>query len=255
MRRQKRFAGVATLKSFRVFKRNIKPYLVCINPNQREYIGTELYRLAKGKIDLEFWQSLAPEGISLNRKIGNQFRRMGIHLAHARKDVEKAINSLGTDARDTLDDDVDWDGILLKIDFGLQSAVTMRKLNAAIIHPDLRTGTEKTLIRPGDEVEPQGYPARGVHISDYWFIERAEQLLKECRDPKGRKLHLADSHRIIAQSFCAAFGECAWTAGRIKSALHHIKVRPRPKYTPHCQGTPLTDRKAFAIPDTKKLSS
>ena len=254
MLRRIRIAGVK-LKPFRFFKQNIEPHLRCIIPNQRDHIGTELYRLAKVKIDLEFWQSTAPEVIPVNRKMGNQFKRMGNHLARARKDVEKAIDSLGTDARDFLLDDVDWNGILHGIDLGLQSAVTMRKLNAAIIHPDLRTSTEKKLIRPGDEVEPKGYPASGALVSNYWFIEQAEQLLKECRDPKGRKLHLADSHRIIAQSFCAAFGECAWTTGRIKSALRHIKLRPRPKYTLHYPDTPWTGRKAFAIPDTKNLSS
>jgi hypothetical protein len=255
MLRRRRFAGVVKLKPFRFFKRNIEPHLRCIIPSERDHIGTQLYRLARTKTDIEFWQSVAPEGISVNRKMGNQFKRMGNHLASAREDVEKAIASLGEDARDFLADDVDWDGILRRIDLGLQSAANLRKLDAAIIHPDLRTDAEKKLIRSGDEVQPQGYPAPGVHTSNYWFIEQAEQLLQECRDPNGRKLHLADSHRIIAQSFCAAFGECSWTAGRIKSALHHIKLRPRPKYTLHYPDTPLTDSKAFAIPDAKKLSS
>ena len=243
------------LKPFRWFKRNIEPHLRCIIPNQRDHIGTELYRLARVKTDIEFWQSVAPEVIPENRKQANQFKRMGNHLARARKDVEEAMGALGEGARDFLADDVDWDGILHRIDDGLQSAAGLRKLNAAIIHPDLRTDTEKNLVAPSDEVEPYGYPAQLVRASDYWFIEQAEQLLKQCRNPKGPKLHLADFHRIIAQSFCAAFGECGWTAGRIKSALYHIKLRPRPKYTLPYPDTPVTDRKAFAIPDTKKLSS
>ena len=243
------------LKPFRLFKRKIEPHLRCIIPNQRGHIGTELYRLAKVKTDIEFWQTVAPEGMSVKRRMGEQFKHMGNHLASARKDVQKAMDSLAEDARDLLGDDVDWDGILREIDGGLQAAATLRKLNAATIHPDLRTATETKLVRPGDEVESHGYPAPGVHASDYWFIEQAEQLLKQCRNPKGRKLHFADFHRIIAQSFCAAFGECAWTAGRIKSAFHHIKLRPRPKYTLPYPDTPLTDRKAFAIPDTKKLPS
>ena len=255
MRRRRRFAVVVKLKPFRLFKRNIEPHLRCIIPNQRDHTGTELYRLARIKTDIEFLQSVAPEGISENRKQGNQFKRMGNHLASAREDVEKAMGALGEGARDFLADDVDWDGILREIDGGMQAAATLRKLNAAIIHPDLRTDTEKNLVSPSDEVEPQGYPASGVHVSDYWFIEHAELLLKQCRNTKGRKLYLADSHRIIAQSFCAAFGECGWTAGSIKSALHHIKLRPRPKYTLPYPDTPLTDRKAFAIPDTKKLPS
>jgi hypothetical protein len=250
MRRRRRFPVVVKLKPFRLFKRNIEPHLRCIIPNQRDHTGTELYRLARTKTDIEFWQSVAPEGISVNRKMGSQFKRMGNHLATAREDVQKAISSLGEDARDFLADDVDWDGILREIDGGIQAAATLRKLNAAIIHPDLRTDTEKTLVAPSDEVEPHGYPAQ-LHVSDYWFIEHAERLLKQCRNTKGRRLHLADSHRIIAQSFCAALGECAWTAGRIKTALRRIKLRPRPKLTLPYPDTPVTDRKAFTIPDTK----
>jgi hypothetical protein len=254
MLRRIRIAGVK-LKPFRFFKKNIEPHLRCIIPNQRDHIGTELYRLAKVKIDPEFWQKVAPEGVADLRKASNQFRRMGIYLARARKDVEEAKGSLAKDLEDFFWEDLGWDELFQKIDLGIETAANLRKFNAAMIHPDLRTGAEKKLIRPGDEVEPKGYPAPGVHDSNYWFIEQAEQLLKEGRDPKGRKLHLADSHRIIAQSFCAAFGECAWTTGRIKSALHHIKLRPRPKYTLHYPDTPATRRKAFAIPDTKNLSS
>ena len=150
------------LKPFRWFKRNIEPHLRCIIPNQRDHIGTELYRLARVKTDIEFWQSVAPEVIPENRKQANQFKRMGNHLARARKDVEEAMGALGEGARDFLADDVDWDGILHRIDDGLQSAAGLRKLNAAIIHPDLRTDTEKNLVAPSDEVEPYGY-----HVN--WF--------------------------------------------------------------------------------------
>jgi hypothetical protein len=255
MRRRRRFAVVVKLKPFRLFKRNIGPHLRCIIPNQRDHTGTELYRLARTKTDLEYWQSVAPEGISENRKQGNQFKRMGNHLASAREDVEKAMGALGEGARDFLADDVDWDGILREIDGGIQAAATLRKLNAAIIHPDLRTDTEKNLVSPSDEVEPHGYPASGVHVSDYWFIEHAERLLKQCRNTNGRKLRLADSHRIISKAFCFALDECAWTELRIKSALRRINLRPRPKYTLPYPDTPVTDRKAFAIPDTKNLTS
>ena len=255
MRRRRRFAVVVKLKPFRLFKRNIEPHLRCIIPNQRDHTGTELYRLAKTKTDIEFWQSVAPEVIPENRKQANQFKRMGNHLASARKAVEKAMGALGEGARDFLADDVDWDGILREIDGGLQAAATLRKANAAIIHPDLRTATETKLVRPGDEVESHGGPTPGVHVSDYWFIEHGQRLLARCRKTKAQKLQSADINRIISKAFCFALDECAWTAGRIKSALRRIKLRPRPKYTLPYPDTPVTDRKAFAIPDTKKLPS
>jgi hypothetical protein len=221
----------APLNSYTLFRQNIEPYLACISAKQRAHTATELYRLCQEKIGLERGQSFAPESVSDGRTAGNQFERTGAHLNRARKEVEKARACLEEDLQYFHAEDFGWDELLEKINLGLQTAVNWRKFYTATIHPDLRTPAEKRLIEPRDEVQEYTYPGKGVTASDYWFIGRAEQLLKQCRSKKGEELRPVNYHRIISKTFDAAFNQPKYTEKRVKTALRRIRQRPRLKYS------------------------
>jgi hypothetical protein len=232
------------VKPFSFFTETMKPQLERVAEDQRNALIEELWDCAKWKADLEWFQSIAPEGVSDLRKGTEQFRRMHIHLAKARKEIEKARASLDRDNVDYISPDFDFTEPLREIGLGLETATNMQKLHAAMIHPDLRTDAEKALVRPRDEVEPYTYPAPDAYSVDYAFIERANRALKRYRGPNRRRLSDADRHRIIAKLFYAAFKgvdyDRVYTPERIKRALNLMRKHPRTRYRPEIRDTPAT---------------
>lgn len=218
------------LNSLTSFRRNIKPTLRCISAEKRAHVVIELHRLAEEKIGLESDQDFAPQSVSDNREAGNQLKCAGVRLAHAKTEVETAKACLDEDMQKFHAEDFGWEELLKKVDLALESAANYRKFYTAAIHPDLRTPAEKRLINPNDEIRSYGSPASGVAASDYWFIERAERLLKKCRSPKGKKLSPSDYQNIISKTFAAALNQPGYNKGRIKTALRRISERPRPNY-------------------------
>jgi hypothetical protein len=231
--------GVA-IQSFTFFKQTIEPYLRCIKANQQARLLAGLYSLAKSKVNLEFFQNTPAEWTSATRAAANQFERVRVHLTHARDEVQKAKEILDEDLLKVHSEDCSWDELLETLNLGVQSATNLRKMYTAGIHPDLRTDAEKSLILPDDEIQPYTYPGKGVTASDYWFIGRAEQLLKKCRTEKGEKLQPVNYHRIISKTFAAAFNQRNYSEERIKTALSRIRQRPRLKYRVPFPDTPAT---------------
>jgi hypothetical protein len=228
------------LNSLISFLCRIEPHLRCITEQQRAPFAVELYRLAEEKIGIEESQNFAPQTISDNREAGTQFKRAGEHLANARREVEEAKACLDEDLLECHGEDYGWEELLERIDLALETAANNRKFYTAGIHPDLRTAVEKSLISPNDEVKSYTYPGKGVAKSDYWFLDRAERLLRQCSDEKGEKLDPVDYQNILSNTFVVAFNQFDWNKQRIKTALRRINERPRPNYAAPWAVTPQT---------------
>jgi hypothetical protein len=204
-----------------------------LHPTQRETLLRSLFNLAKTKTSLETWKIFAEEGVPEGRKRSEQFESMKVHLAHPLKEIQQARESLGELIDDFLPEDFDFDEIVARIGYGLQTAETWKRLCAASIHPGLRTDKESTIaIKTGEyEGKAEGnYPVKVVYALDHWFIGESERLLDKFKTAKGTKLRTIDYDRIISRAFSAAFGDFSYTESRVKTARPRIRRRLKHLY-------------------------
>jgi hypothetical protein len=234
------------LKPFRQFKSQMSASptpLRNVHPKQKAALLRNIFNLARAKANLESWKNLAGEGLPEARRQRARFEGMEAHLARALQEVQQAKESLGELFDDLLPEDFDYDEIVARIGYGLQTAETWEGLCAASVHPGLRTPKEATIaIKTGEyEGKYKGvYPVKGVYPLDQWFIGESERLLDKFRTAKGAKLRPIDYDRIISRAFDAAFDE-PYEESRVKTARRRIRRRPRLRFVRPFSYLPLPD--------------
>jgi hypothetical protein len=227
-------AQLRTLESFGDFSRlmNELPYLEAVEAEQRKKLIRELYEAAQATITREEVTEYARQGAKESREGRRRLSHASSLLRHALQDVRKAREDYGTLLEDieSMNSEV-WGFTLAEIEEHLKTSVdfvtSYECLNAALVHPKLRTPLERKLARQQtpafgeltEEAEDHvPYPLGEKSLDiDRWLIRKAAACLDKYRTTKNRNIQRYDT--IIAKLFKAAFGSFR-SEDSVRKTLH-----------------------------------
>jgi hypothetical protein len=214
------------------------PYLSRVESGQRKKLLEELYRAAQEKDSMRAWAERQREDVGPLREGRRRLSRASSLLRHALQDVRSARKTYGdllNDIEDTYSDE--WGFKLEEIEQNLRTTIDFvnghEALNAALIHPKLRTSHERQLARKPttaigeitDEANDHVDYALGEKLIalDHWLIGEAVDILKKFHTTKKKKIQRYDT--IISKMFEAAFNEFGHSEDSIRIELRRKKGR------------------------------
>jgi hypothetical protein len=195
-------------------------YLKAVDERHREKLLLELYKVAEAKERMEHRRAYE---IDLSKESREGRRRLSVAsglLRHALQDIRKARQVCRDELEDIESMHLDeWGFSFAEIEEHLKTTIefvtSYEGLNAALVHPDLRTPREKRLANQptpaiGEVTEEAGdhipYPVKAKSRAiDHWLIGEAGVCLDKYRTSKNHKIQRYDT--VIAKLFYVAFKE------------------------------------------------
>jgi hypothetical protein len=242
LRRPKMTAQIRTLQPFIAFSRlmNELPYLKKVNPEHRLILLGELYKAAQATVTREEVTAYAKDLGRDARKSRQQLSLASSRLREALLKIREAreIAGLGLDVIAKLNSDL-WESSFAEIERNLKAGIDLvtsyEGLNAALVHPKLRTSLEKHLaakptpvfggLEDAEDHVPYSMSEKQVAV-DTSFTREAGACLDRYRTVKNRKITHYDL--IIKRLYKAAFG-VSRSADSIRKALDPKRQGTTPK--------------------------
>ena len=194
------------LRGLGAFKTGMHNAVACVEKSERETVLRQLYSLLKEHQAKENAKSRVTAVTPRLRENRRRFDNAARHVENALTSLEKAAVAMPQHLPD-LRTEPEFESAASNLKDLSDGLRRLEGRTAGRVYSDLRTPAER---KKAQEVGLKWHslvPDFGIAKVDYWFIDKAVQLLRTFRDIRGKQVSLESCDAILERGFSQGLGQ------------------------------------------------